>query len=35
MFTDLTDVDLTQIEVAQSPHTTHIRYRVNRPSGTA
>jgi dihydrofolate reductase len=28
MFTDLTDVDLTQIEVAQSPHTTHIRYRV-------
>src|SRR4051794_26284195 len=28
MFTDLSDVGLTQIEVAESPHATHIRYRV-------
>lgn len=28
MFTELTDVSLTQIEVAHSPHATHIRYRV-------
>jgi dihydrofolate reductase len=27
-FTDLTDVVLTQVEVAHSPHATHIRYRV-------
>ena len=32
MFTDLTGVELTQIEVAESPHATHIRYRVTRPS---
>ena len=32
MFADVTDVDLTQIEVAHSPHATHIRYRVaSRP----
>ena len=35
MFTDLTGVELTQIEVAPSPHATHIRYRVTRPSGQA
>jgi len=35
MFTDLTDLGLTQIEVAESPHATHIRYRVNRPSAPA
>ena len=26
MFTDLSDVRLTQVEVAHSPHATHIRY---------
>ena len=34
MFTDLSGVELTQIEVGSSPHTTHIRYRVSTaPSG--
>ena len=34
MFADVTDVDLTQIEVAHSPHVTHLRYRVApRPAG--
>ena len=28
MFTDLSDVELSQVEVGPSPHTTHIRYRV-------
>jgi dihydrofolate reductase len=29
MFTGITDVQLEQIEVAHSPHATHIRYRVS------
>jgi dihydrofolate reductase len=28
IFTGLTDVDLTPVEVDTSPHATHIRYRV-------
>jgi dihydrofolate reductase len=29
MFTGITDVQLEQIEVAHSPHATHIRYRLS------
>ncbi|MGY1605728.1 dihydrofolate reductase family protein [Geodermatophilus sp. SYSU D00700] len=32
IFTDLTGVDLTPVEVDSSPLATHIRYRVERPA---
>jgi dihydrofolate reductase len=32
MFTDLSGVELTQLEVGHSPLVTHIRYRVSYPS---